>query len=125
MKKGSQNDSEEELPLVGDAPPSYDFATTLDDDSNVTAAGPGPSTSTSASGSRSTSQAASVAKANLHLFSGPPNAEPVYANIPTSLGVLGDIAVSTKGWKSDTWDNKLNDRESKHIRTDRGQERGH
>lgn len=98
-------DPSEEVPLVAEAPPSYDFATTLDD--YTTAPEFGPSTSTSA-GSQPGPSTGSIQKGNSYLFSGPPNAEPLYGNIPTSVDILRRIHAKTSAGRTDTWDSKLN-----------------
>lgn len=107
--KGSPTPSEES-PLAPnvEAPPSYDYAAGLSsDDVSISVAGPGPSTSASAAGVATTR---SVPKNNLHLFSGPPNAEPLYASLQTNLGLLEAIGTTKSGYKTDTWDSRLNDR---------------
>lgn len=100
----------EETPLAPDAPPSYDYATTFPPDPPSVDVEPtgsgnaGPSTSTAAS-------SGATPKNIQHLFSGPPNAEPLYASLDTPLGILGGIETTSRGWSSHTWDKKLNDRQ--------------
>jgi len=103
--KGSP--TQEDSPLAADFPPSYDYATAQPpgDDHQ---AGPSTSTSTSAAAAGE----GTVPKSNLHLFNGPPNAEPLFGHIDSTLGELGDIDVHTKGSTTETWDPKLGNGQS-------------
>jgi len=94
MKAPQPNDS----PLDIDGLPSYDYATAQPPAEEY---GAGPSTSSA------TPAAAPIPKNSLHLFNGPPNAEPLFGRIETSSGVLGDIVTSTKGPTTETSDPKL------------------
>jgi hypothetical protein len=103
--KGSPASSEH-LPLAAEQPPSYDYALAQPPSDEPQEAGPSSSTATEASGSAS----GTIPKNNQHLFSGPPNAEPLYGRINTTLGDLGEIATHTKGPHTESWDPKLSDR---------------
>lgn len=96
MKAPFPNDS----PLEVDGLPSYDYATALPPAEEYQA---GPSTSSA------TPAAAPVPipKNSLHLFNGPPNAEPLFGRIETTLGDLGDIVTSARGSVTESRDPKL------------------
>jgi hypothetical protein len=98
--KGSNHP--DDSPLDTDGLPSYDYATAQPPAEGYQA---GPSTS-SATASASTAVPA-VSKNSLHLFSGPPNAEPLFGHIETTLGTLGDIVTSTKRSTTESRDPKL------------------
>jgi hypothetical protein len=89
----------EDSPLDTDGLPSYDYATAQPPAEEYGGAGP------------STSSAAAAVQNSLHLFSGPPNAEPLFGRIETTLGELGDIVTSTKGPTTESRDPKLGNRE--------------
>jgi hypothetical protein len=102
----------QEDPWASDIPPSYDYAT-AQPPVEESQAGPSSSTSTSAATAASEgSGSGTIPKSHLHLFSGPPNAEPLFGHISSSLGELGDIAVRTKGSTSESWDPKLGNGQS-------------
>jgi hypothetical protein len=107
--KGSP--TQEDSPWASDIPPSYDYATAQPpvDESQ---AGPSSSTSTSATAAGEGSGNGTIPKSHLHLFSGPPNAEPLFGHISSTLGELGDIAVRTKGSTCESWDSKLGNGQS-------------
>jgi hypothetical protein len=88
-------------PLDTDGLPSYDYATAQPPAEEY---GAGPSTSSA------TVTAVPIPKHSLHLFNGPPNAEPLFGRIETTLGELGDIVTSTKGSITETRDPKLGNR---------------
>jgi len=96
----------EDSPLDTDGLPSYDYATAQPPAEEY---GAGPSSSSSA-----TVPAVPIPKNSLHLFNGPPNAEPLFGRIETTLGELGDIVTSTKGATTETRDPKLGNRKSIH-----------
>jgi hypothetical protein len=93
----------EDSPVDIDGLPSYDYATAQPPAEEY---GAGPSTSSA------TVTAVPIPKNSLHLFNGPPNAEPLYGRIETTLGELGDIVTSTKGSITETRDPKLGNRKS-------------
>jgi hypothetical protein len=95
------------MPLASEFPPSYDYATAQPPTEELQA---GPSTSSTSGLAAEASGSGTIPKNTLHLFSGPPNAEPLYGNIPTSLGELGEISTHTSGSRTESWDPKLNDR---------------
>ena len=87
--------------LETDGLPSYDYATAQPPTEEYQA---GPSTSTTTA---TPAAVVPVPKNSLHLFNGPPNAEPLFGRIETTLGALGDIVTSTKGSTTETRDPKL------------------
>ena len=91
----------EDSPLDTDGLPSYDYATAQPPAEEY---GAGPSSSSA------TAAAVPIPKNSLHLFSGPPNAEPLFGRIETTLGELGDIVTSTKGSTTESRDPKLGNR---------------
>lgn len=94
----------EDSPSDIDGLPSYDYATAQPPTEEYEA---GPSTS-----SATPAAAAPIPKNSLHLFNGPPNAEPLFGRIQTTLGELGDIVTSTKGSVTESRDPKLGNRMS-------------
>jgi hypothetical protein len=99
--KGSP--TQDDSPLGADFPPSYDYA--LGQPPSEAEAGPGPSSSSATAAPAEGS--GTIPKASLHLFNGPPNAEPLSGNLNSSLGEMGDIKVHTNGQRSESWDPKL------------------
>jgi hypothetical protein len=97
----------EDSPLDTDGLPSYDYATAQPPAEEYGGAGPSTSSATVA--------AVPIPKNSLHLFNGPPNAEPLFGRIETTLGELGDIVTSTKGSTTESRDPKLGNRTCTHC----------
>lgn len=101
--KASDSTASPTLSPTLDAPPSYDA---------ITSPPPEASSSTQQDSFSLSSTPHQPPKDTLHLFSGPPNPEPLLGRLDTPLDVLNSIETTTKrGWIT-SHDYRLQNRES-------------